>query len=223
VSSHQDVLIAVSLGRPHEPAGLVRVRRTETLGEAFDAKRGRWPVLVDFEVDAVARAERSGGYQRVAELAAGMISAPERRQRQVLLADVTTAGRAALDPMRARRLRPIPLEIVERVGSAPVERRAYTVGRAELASGLAVVIAERRLAVADIAGADLLAEQLALATGAKPKPDASDAELVDALMLALWWGERRLSNRLEQPRPPRQEISTRMPTFDEAMKRQSTR
>ena len=43
----------------------------------------------------------------------------------------------------------------------------------------------------------MLADQLKVATA---KPD--QVELVDALALALWWGEAKWCPRIQQPRPP---------------------
>jgi hypothetical protein len=111
--------------------------------------------------------------------------------------------------------RPIPVSLADGVGYG-ASSGVYRIGRAEIVGELAALIAAGRIDATDAPGADALARQLSTFSTAAKRDERH--ELVDALGLALWWGERRLTVLTKQPVAPMADIDCRPPTFDEAIK-----
>jgi hypothetical protein len=220
-----DAIIAAYIGQPHEPGGLVLVERIETLTGEFDGLRKRWNTETVYRVRQIERPEPGTRLtdvaDRVGELCSGFSGG-----RLTLLVNVTACGRPPVDLLIERRLKPIPIISTQ----SDVARRgkgSVHVPAKEMVSSLSILMAERRLqAPRDAANADTLAEQLR-EFRAKPKPKPTNepwrqeetGELVGALMMAVWWGETRLSSLLKQPPPPREAPKFRGWTFSDLLQR----
>jgi hypothetical protein len=219
LKSLPELILSVAFGEAHEPAGIIKLARTETLGVTFDLKRERWPVTFGYAVQAIERLERAGRYAAVVERVAVLAG----KGKLTVLADITACGRPPVDLMLAQRLRPIPVVIGESVG-ARASRRTLHLPKRDLVAGLSIVMGDRRMKVmGGLEEAATLATQLERFRAVRPAgtPTALDEpdELVRALALALWWSEHRMPAQTKQPPPPRQKAEPPKPmTFDMAMK-----
>ena len=220
---HEDHLTAAALGELHEPCGVIRMTRIESLG-AHDAKRNRYNVTVEHHVAAIHVLPRSGDFEALVELVAEIPQMSEiRHSRHVTLVDVTHAGRAALEPLRNAGIKTTPVMVTSSIGARNVWGAAQ-VGEPELAGRIAIVLAEDRLRVDPaLEGAQELAAQLEKFTTGRPSRPGTPQpvarqELVRGLALALWWSDRRMAIRLEQPQKAAPAIDCRAPTFDEALR-----
>ena len=217
-----DTLMGIALGAPHEATGLVLLERIEELGP-WNKARKLYDVIPKYRVAGVHRVPRSEGYGSTARAAQELWPTLELRKhateksRDIIVANVSKAGRAALEPMRDLGLHPVPVDVTGIVGGKP-DKRSYQIGAPELTAASVVVQEEKRITMAPDVDARELAEQLRAA-----RLKADGVELADALALALWWSEMKWRARLAQPRPPRQalaeaiEKACRPPTFNQVL------
>lgn len=212
-----DRIVGVAFGLPHEPVGVVLVERVETVTDEWDGRR--WETAVQNNVSGIWQMPGGTRYAEVADLLAEIKPA-------FMLVDISTCGRPPLDLLWDRKLRPQPVFTVESDAAKKI-RGALFVPQRDLISGLAIVLGDRRLAVArEHELAPTLARELTEFRTKPLKPDplhpateVTTTELVQACALAVWYGEHRMRSRCEQPRPPRTlpEIRTQM-SWDEAAK-----
>ena len=224
----EDALISAHIGLPHESDGIVLVERVETLTGEFDTVRRRWETTRMYRVRQIERPEAGARLTEVVELVEDLCSKSlgSTGGRISVLLNVSACGRPPVDLLTARHLKPIPI-VTTQADAVRRHRGTIHVPRQEMMSILSILMADRRLqAPREAPNAEALADQMReFRAKSKPKSalepwhEEDTGELVMALMLAVWWGETRMSSLLKQPPPPRQAPEPEPPlTFDMAMK-----
>lgn len=193
-------LLGLDLGQRQDPSALVLAERTGGGYHGQYAVRWgrRWPLGTLYE-DVAAGVET-------------VMSSPQLADEEVkFIADATGVGTPVMEMLTRRQLHPMPVLITSGSMATKDEGGWWHVPKRDLASVLALVLEQGRLRIAK--GLEI-AEQLRremenfkikkTAAGNELFEAATEAihdDLVIALALSLWWGERRaFAHRAYAPR-----------------------
>ena len=202
-------IISVSLGGPGKPSGLVVVEpRSKYFHPKGDESRLEWDNHYDVRWLERLAAERS--YPAIVARIRECASARRLTARDCsLLVDITATGRAPLRLFEDQGLYPEPIEVMS-AGDAAYHNDLQQLPARDMIGAVQVAFQSRRIEVSDKLelAATLLTDLQAFdPTATSPAARASrNDDLVTAVAIAVWWGERLQWN---------EEIADRMLPYDD--------
>ena len=185
-------LVGLDLGQAADYSALVLVESQGTVAPTYAVRYlQRWPLQTAYPVI-------------VADVAA-LLADPALRGQSTLVADQTGCGRPVIDMLVQATLAPIAVSI-HGGDKVSVDRGNYRVPKRDLVACIAVLLQQQRLRFAQMPMTDTLVQEL-LTFKVKIDPaTAHDSyaawreqdhdDLVLALALSCWWGERQTMDRV---------------------------
>jgi len=224
-----DFVFGVSIGQGQDFTAIAALERFEELNG--EAKNGRWLTGVRYHARHLERLQLGVGFIETTSYLKGLIADLPSYGRLNVLVDRTDCGRPPIDHMRKEGLTVIPVTIMQSGKIEGGRHFGYRVPKKEMQSVLKLLFeADDRLKIVNSPEADELTKELQEYTGRRTAITGNDLEawrekpsddLVFAMMMPCWFGERRLGPILKLPPMPRAPIETRQPSLDELLKLQS--
>ena len=224
----RDLLFGVSIGQGQDFTSIAALERFEEL--TGEAKNGRWLTEARYHARHLERLPLGVGFIELTSHLKGLIADLPSYGRLNVLVDRTDCGRPPIDHMRKEGLTVIPVTIMQSGKIEGGRHFGYRVPKKEMQSVLKLLFeADDRLKIVNSPEADELTKELQEYTGRRTAITGNDLEawrekpsddLVFAMMMPAWFGERGLGRILRLPPMPIAPIETRQPTLDELLKLQ---
>jgi hypothetical protein len=220
----RDFIIGVSIGLAQDFTAIAVLERFEEL--TGESKNGRWLTAVRYAAPHLERLPLGTGFIEITEHLKALIADLPPHGRLRTLVDRTICGRPPIDHMRKQGLTVAAVKIMQSGTARGGVYFGFSVPKDEMASSLMLLFQADRLKIRDMPEADELTNEL---QNYSPKPSSvigKDLEawrerpsddLVFAMMMPCWFGERRLQSILRLPPMPRAPVETRQPTLDELL------
>ncbi len=223
----RDFIIGVSIGLAQDFTALAVLERFEEL--TGEAKNGRWLREVRYEAPHLERLPLGTGYVEITERLKELIADLPSHGRLRMLVDRTVCHRPPIDYMRKEGLTVVPVTVMQSGDVQGGGWFGWTVSKREMVSILQLAFLSDRLKIRDMPEADELTEELQNFRYKAPSNVTIDMEawretpgddLVFAMMMPIWFGEKKLGSIFHPPPLPRAPVETRQPTLDELLKLQ---
>ncbi len=223
----RDFIIGVSIGLAQDFTAIAVLERFEEL--TGEAKNGGWLTKIRYEAPYLERLRLGTGFIEITEHLKELIADLPPHGRLRTLVDRTICGRPPIDHMRKEGLTVAPIKIMQSGVARGGVYFGMSVPKDEMASSLMLLYQADRLKVRDMPEADELSNELQNYSHKPSSVIGKDLEawrerpsddLVFAMMMPCWFGERRLQSILHLPPMPRAPVETRQPTLDELLKLQ---
>lgn len=207
----QKFLIGLDLGQVNDPTGLVILDRMQAIKTELVSYSWHDPLLIDgfenkevvsgafYHARHIERLPLGASYPAIVAYVKRMISTPEIDGRYKLVIDQTGVGRPVFDMFKAAGLDAVGVTITGGDGISKSGANQVRVAKRLLVSTVQVVMQQGRLKIAkSMAGVEALQQEL-LNFRVKITDSANDLyaaregehdDLVIAMALALWFGER---------------------------------
>ena len=224
----RDFIIGVDLGQARDYTAISVLERFEEL--TGKAEKGRWTTAVRYEMPHLERPPLGTSYPAIIERLKVLKRQLPAHKRLKILVDQTGCGRPVVDLMRKEKLKVIPVTITAggSVNGGPFF--GYSVPKRQLVSNLVILFQAHRLEISrELPEAEAFVEELQnfrmkfTAAGNDTYEawrESDHDDLVLAVAMAAWYGEKKLWSILKLPPLPRAPIKTRAPTFDELIEMQ---
>jgi hypothetical protein len=185
-------LLGLDLGQAADYSALVLVESQGTVSPTYAVRYlTRWPLQTAYPV--------------IVQAVAGLLADSALVGQSTLIADQTGCGRPVIDMLLQAKLDPIAVSI-HGGDKVTQDRGQYRVPKRDLVACIAVLLQQKRLQFARTSMTDTLVQEL---LHFKVKIDPATAhdsyaawreqdhdDLVLALALACWWGERQTASRV---------------------------
>ena len=227
VKHDRDFIIGVSIGLAQDFTAIAVLERFEEL--TGEAKNHKWLTAVRYEAPHLERLQLGTGYVEITERLKELIAKLPAHGRLRTLVDRTVCHRPPIDYMRKEGLEVAPVTIMQSGDARGGIWFGFRVPKLEMVSILQLVFNDERVKIRDMPEAAELEGELQTFSYKAPSATTADLEawrerpsdnLVFAMMLPCWFGERRLSSILKLPPMPRAPVDTRTVTLDELLKLQ---
>jgi hypothetical protein len=223
----RDFIIGVSIGLAQDITAIAILERIEEL--TGEAKNGKWLTAVRYAVPYLERLPPGTGYVEIAERLKELIADLPSHGRLRMLVDRTVCHRPPIDYMRKEGLTVVPVTVMQSGDARGGSWFGWSVSKREMVSILQLAFLSDRLKIRDMPEADELTEELQNFRYKAPSNVTIDMEawretpgddLVFAMMMPIWFGEKKLGSIFHPPPLPRAPVETRQPTLDELLKLQ---
>jgi hypothetical protein len=224
----RDFIIGVSIGLAQEHTAIAVLERIEEL--TGEAKNGKWLRAVRYEAPHLERLPLGAGYIEITEHLKELIADLPPHGRLRTLVDRTICGRPPIDHIRKAGLEVVPVMIMQSGAVRGGRWFGFRVPKDEMASTLLLVFQAGRLKIREaLPEAAELTKELQSFRLKSPPNTGNDLEawrerpsddLVFAMMLPIWFGERRLQSILHLPPMPIAPIERRQLTLNELIELQ---
>ena len=225
----RDFIIGVSIGLGQDFTAIAILERFEEL--TGEAKNRKWLTAVRYEAPHLERLSLDAGYIEITERLKGLIADLPSHGRLRTLVDWTICDRPPIDHMRKENLKVAPVRVVQSGDTSGGSLFGFSVRKHLLFSSLRLLFDDGRLEISEeLPEAAELMKELQNFSLRPPSGTTADLEawrerpsddLVFAMMLPCWFGEKKLWSILKKPPMPATPVETRSLTFDELLKLQS--
>jgi hypothetical protein len=224
----RDFIIGVSIGLGQHFTAIAILERFEEL--TGEAKNLKWLTKVRYEAPHLERLPLDAGYTEITERLKALIADLPPHGRLRTLVDWTICDRPPIDHMRKENLKVIPVRIVQSGDTSGGSLFGFSVRKHLLFSSLRLLFNDGRLDISEeLPETAELMKELQNFSLRPPSGTTTDLEawrenpgddLVFAMMMPCWYGEKKLGTIFHLPPMPRAPVETRQPTLDELLKLQ---
>jgi hypothetical protein len=224
----RDFIIGVSIGLGQHFTAIAILERFEEL--TGEAKNLKWLTKVRYESPHLERLKLDAGYTEITERLKALIADLPPHGRLRTLVDWTICDRPPIDHMRKEKLKVIPVRIVQSGNPSGGSLFGFSVRKHLLFSSLRLLFNDGRLEISEeLPETAELMKELQNFSLRPPSGTTTDLEawrenpsddLVFAMMMPCWFGEKKLGTIFHLPPMPRAPVDPRTVTLDELLKLQ---
>ncbi len=221
----RDFIIGVSIGLAQDFTAICILERFEEL--TGEAKNGRWLTAFRYQAPHLEWLPLDAGYIEITERLKELIADLPSYGRLRTLVDWTICDRPLIDHMRKENLKVVPVRIMQSGTVSGGSYYGFSVRKHLLFSNLRLLFNAGRLKIPEALpeAAELIKELQSfslrshsnLTNDLEAWRENPGDDLVFAMMMPCWFGEKKLGSILHLPPMPRAPVETRQPTLDELL------